>query len=69
MQKWIARDMVFAYLIGFGGYFLGTGIVLWLVTKYKAVGQLMIPSSLIFFVLYIWDVKRHGMWPSGEIMG
>jgi hypothetical protein len=61
--------MVFAYLIGFGGYFVGTGITLWLVTPYKAVGQLMIPSSLIFFVLYIWDVKRHGMWPSGEIMG
>jgi uncharacterized membrane protein len=69
MQKWIARDMVFAYLIGFAGYFLSIGITLWLVTPYKAVGQVMIPSSLIFFVLYIWDVKRHGMWPSGEIMG
>ncbi len=69
MQKWIARDMVFAHLIGFAGYFLGTGIVLWLVTPYKAVGQLMIPSSLIFFILYVWDVKKHGMWPSAEIMG
>ncbi len=69
MQKWVARDMVFGLLIQFAGYFLGTGITLWLVTPYKAVGQLMIPSSLIWFVLYIWDVKRHGMWPSGEIMG
>ncbi len=69
MQKWIARDMVFAHLVNLGGLFLGTGITLWLVTPYKSVGQIMIPMSLIMYVLFIWDVKRHGMWPSGEIMG
>jgi hypothetical protein len=56
-------------LVNLGGLFLGTGITLWLVTPYKAVGQIMIPMSLIWYVLFIWDVRRHGMWPSGEIMG